>query len=81
MALASVAMAETASYVNNELQNAITLSGYSQGQAFSLSFTIASRDNYGYYGIGNIITLDDSMSKACVRRVNATEKQVGNAHL
>ena len=64
MALASVAMAETASYVNNELQNAITLSGYSQGQAFSLSFTIASRDNYGYYGIGNIITLDDSMSKA-----------------
>ena len=22
-----------------------------------------------------------SMSKACVRRVNATEKQVGNAHL
>lgn len=61
IALAGVASAETTAYVNNELKNAITLSGYNTGDAFAMTFTITGHDSYGNNGVGNIITLDDSL--------------------
>ena len=61
MALASVAMGETPAVVNYNLGQAITLSGYETGDAFSMSFTITGHEKFGNYDTRTVLTLGDGL--------------------